>query len=54
MKIHSIVLVGAALLAPPAFAANLTVVKVAAPAVNCVFNASCTSCHPPPKGTCPC
>jgi hypothetical protein len=42
MKIHSIVLAGAALLAPPAVAANLTVVKVAAPAVNCVFNASCT------------
>jgi len=42
MKIHSIVLAGAALLAPPAAAANLTVVKVAAPAVNCVFNASCT------------
>jgi hypothetical protein len=42
MKIHSIVLAGAVLLAPPALAANLTVVKVAAPAVNCVFNASCT------------
>jgi len=42
MKIHSIVLAGAALVAPPAVAANLTVVKVAAPAVNCVFNASCT------------
>ena len=42
MKIHSIVLAGAALLAPPAVAANLTVVKVSAPAVNCVFNASCT------------
>lgn len=42
MKIHSIVLAGATLLAPPALAANLTVVKVAAPAVNCVFNASCT------------
>jgi len=42
MKIHSIVLAGAVLLAPSAVAANLTVVKVAAPAVNCVFNASCT------------
>lgn len=43
MKNISIALAGAALTASSlAQAANLTVVKVAAPAVNCVFNANCT------------
>jgi hypothetical protein len=43
MKTLIALLAGAAWLAPaPALAANLTVVNVAAPAVNCVFNASCT------------
>ena len=43
MKNISIALAGAALMASSlAQAANLTVVKVAAPAVNCVFNSSCT------------
>jgi hypothetical protein len=38
-----LVAVAAALLAPvPAQAADLTVVNVSAPAVNCVFNPSCT------------
>lgn len=43
MKTLITLLAGAALLAPaPVRAANLTVVNVAAPAVNCVFNATCT------------
>ena len=43
MKFATALLAAAALLAPTiAEAAALTVVKVAAPAVNCVFDASCT------------
>ena len=40
----AIVIAAAAALWPlsPANSANLTVVEVSAPAVNCVFNASCT------------
>jgi len=44
MRIHTKTLILAALLGAPAFAnaAPLTVVNVAAPAINCVFNTSCT------------
>jgi hypothetical protein len=43
MKFATALLAAAALFAPAgAQAASLTVVKVAAPAVNCVFDASCT------------
>jgi hypothetical protein len=38
----AIVIAAAAALSAPAQAADLTVVNVSAPAVNCVFNASCT------------
>ncbi|HML12227.1 MAG TPA: hypothetical protein VK456_02910 [Xanthobacteraceae bacterium] len=43
MKSHAAALLAAAaaLAAPAAQAANLTVVNVSAPAINCVFNASC-------------
>ena len=44
MKSASVILVAAAALCAPAtaHAAALTVVEVGAPAVNCVFNSSCT------------
>lgn len=38
----AILIAAAAALSAPAYAADLTVVNVGAPAVNCVFNASCT------------
>jgi hypothetical protein len=42
MKFKTAMAVAAALGAPAAWAATLTVVDVVAPKINCVFDASCT------------